>query len=126
MLAHRRPGVRVSATPGITVSFTADGTKLQIVATTASNGGRFAVATDGSTVGTVITWPRLAAGRVRVTGRAGALNQAVQGKNVRADRHRFGQWVSRGGMAEVSGPSTHPQGVQARPPEGAGHVLTGR
>ncbi|MDQ0933194.1 hypothetical protein [Streptomyces turgidiscabies] len=44
---------RVSATKGATVSFTADGTKLRIVATRRSNGGRFAVIVDGATVGTV-------------------------------------------------------------------------
>lgn len=47
---------RVSATPGATVSFTADGTKLRIVATAAPNGGRFAVIVDGTAVGTVNTY----------------------------------------------------------------------
>ncbi|UUU23967.1 fibronectin type III domain-containing protein [Streptomyces sp. DSM 40750] len=47
---------RASATPGATVSFTADGTKLRIVATATSNGGRFAVIVDGTTVGTVNTY----------------------------------------------------------------------
>ena len=47
---------RVSAAPGATVSFPADGTKLRIVATAASNGGRFAVIVDGRTVGTVNTY----------------------------------------------------------------------
>ncbi|MFF4500387.1 hypothetical protein [Streptomyces sp. NPDC001401] len=47
---------RASATPGATVSFTADGTKLRIVATRSSNGGRFAVVVDGTTVGTVNTY----------------------------------------------------------------------
>lgn len=44
---------RVSATAGATVSFTADGTKLLIVAARKPNGGRFAVIVDGATVGTV-------------------------------------------------------------------------
>ncbi|MEW2113656.1 hypothetical protein AB0945_00385 [Streptomyces sp. NPDC005474] len=44
---------RVSATKGATVSFTADGTQLRIVATRRSDGGRFAVIVDGATVGTV-------------------------------------------------------------------------
>ena len=44
---------RVSAAKGATVSYTADGTKLRIVATRKSNGGRFAVIVDGRTVGTV-------------------------------------------------------------------------
>ncbi|MFJ7147544.1 hypothetical protein ACIQVT_04970 [Streptomyces sp. NPDC100445] len=47
---------RVSATPGATVSFTADGTTLRVVATTAPNGGRFQVIVDGTTVGTVNTY----------------------------------------------------------------------
>ncbi|MFI5676474.1 RHS repeat domain-containing protein [Streptomyces cellulosae] len=47
---------RVSATKGATVSFTADGTKLRIVATRRSDGGRFAVVVDGATVGTVNTY----------------------------------------------------------------------
>ncbi|WP_189785487.1 hypothetical protein [Streptomyces capitiformicae] len=47
---------RVSAAPGSTVSFSADGTKLRIVATAAPNGGRFAVVVDGTTVGTVNTY----------------------------------------------------------------------
>jgi hypothetical protein len=46
---------RVSVTPGATMSFTADGTKLRIVATRQPNGGRFAVIVDGTTVGTVNT-----------------------------------------------------------------------
>ena len=44
---------RVSATKGATVSFTADGTQLRIVAPRRSDGGRFAVIVDGTTVGTV-------------------------------------------------------------------------
>ncbi|MEU6227041.1 hypothetical protein [Streptomyces sp. NPDC047042] len=44
---------RVSAKKDATVSFTADGTQLRIVATRRSNGGRFAVIVDGRTVGTV-------------------------------------------------------------------------
>ncbi|WP_405889286.1 hypothetical protein OG762_21075 [Streptomyces sp. NBC_01136] len=47
---------RVSATPGATVSFTADGTELRIVATRRADGGRFAVVVDGTTVGTVNTY----------------------------------------------------------------------
>ncbi|MEY2242410.1 hypothetical protein AB8A21_05610 [Streptomyces sp. BF23-18] len=47
---------RVSAAKGATVSFTGDGTKLRIVATRKSNGGRFAVLVDGVTVGTVNTY----------------------------------------------------------------------
>ncbi|MGW3628921.1 hypothetical protein ACWD7F_01940 [Streptomyces sp. NPDC005122] len=47
---------RVSATKGATVSLTGDGTKLRIVATRKSNGGRFAVLVDGVTVGTVDTY----------------------------------------------------------------------
>ncbi|MEU3514324.1 hypothetical protein ABZ770_03390 [Streptomyces sp. NPDC006654] len=47
---------RVSATKGASVSFTADGTKLRIVATRTSGGGRFAVVVDGVTVGTVNTY----------------------------------------------------------------------
>ncbi|OIJ68852.1 hypothetical protein [Streptomyces mangrovisoli] len=47
---------RVSAAKGATVSFTAAGTKLRIVATRRSNGGRFAVVVDGVTVGTVNTY----------------------------------------------------------------------
>ncbi|MFD7876499.1 hypothetical protein ACFV5G_20715 [Streptomyces sp. NPDC059766] len=47
---------RVSAAKGATVSLTGDGTKLRIVATRKSNGGRFAVLVDGVTVGTVNTY----------------------------------------------------------------------
>ncbi|MFJ5216268.1 hypothetical protein ACIP98_16285 [Streptomyces sp. NPDC088354] len=47
---------RVSAAKGATVSFTGDGTKLRIVASRKSNGGRFAVLVDGVTVGTVNTY----------------------------------------------------------------------
>ncbi|MFD8735668.1 hypothetical protein ACFV06_12155 [Streptomyces sp. NPDC059618] len=47
---------RVSAAKGATVSFTGDGTKLRIVATRKSDGGRFAVLVDGVTVGTVNTY----------------------------------------------------------------------
>ncbi|KAB1987649.1 hypothetical protein [Streptomyces triticiradicis] len=47
---------RVSAAKGATVSLTGDGTKLRIVATRKSNGGRFSVLVDGVTVGTVNTY----------------------------------------------------------------------
>ncbi|MGI5138672.1 hypothetical protein [Streptomyces sp. CA-106110] len=47
---------RASAVKGASVSFSADGTQLRIVATRKSNGGRFAVLVDGKTVGTVNTY----------------------------------------------------------------------
>ncbi|MFJ9631586.1 hypothetical protein ACIRU8_28140 [Streptomyces sp. NPDC101175] len=48
--------VRTSATKGASVSLTANGTQLRVVATKKSNGGRFAVVVDGKTIGTVNTY----------------------------------------------------------------------
>ncbi|MGW3450519.1 hypothetical protein [Streptomyces sp. NPDC001076] len=47
---------RTSTAKGAYVSFSADGTRLRIVATRKSDGGRFAVVVDGRTVGTVNTY----------------------------------------------------------------------
>lgn len=54
---------RVSAANGATVSFTADGTQLRIVAARGRDGGRFAVVVDGVTVGTVNTYATATARR---------------------------------------------------------------